>query len=427
MGLWHKLLYGGTSIEQRAAPSGLATPQVWLADALAGAAAPSGKRVSVQSAMGLAPVWAAVSIIAEQIGQLPLKVYKNVDGEDVEAQGSRGWRLLHDKPNSHTPAGRFWSTVAAHLLLWGNAFIVKRRDSLGLVDELHLLKPAEVTVFYNPGTGEKLFRHQPTDGSKPRDYSADDLLHIFGLSLDGIVGESVIAHCKASLGAALARDEYEGTFYARGTNLAGVLQHPQKLSKDAAVNLKESFDALYGRGSATAHGVPVLEEGMTFVPISSPMKDLEFVAAQQLSRTDIAVMFKLPPNTLGGSSGDSLTYSTVELNQQHIAIHAISPVTTTISQALTYDPAILPQTIFSCAFLLDAMMRADSKTRAEVYALGLDPAKGWLNREEVRRRENLYPADDSPAVEDVVAPQVPPGLPDVTPQPALNGSGAVPR
>jgi phage portal protein BeeE len=63
----------------------------------------------------------------------------------------------------------------------------------------------------------------------------------------------------------------------------------------------------------------VLEEGVKFHTVGNPMKDMEFVAAQQMSRTDIAVMFKLPPNYLGGSSGDSLTYATVESNQIQFA------------------------------------------------------------------------------------------------------------
>jgi phage portal protein BeeE len=124
--------------------------------------------------------------------------------------------------------------------------------------------------------------------------------------------------------------------------------------------------ALYG-GSGRAHGTPVLEEGLDFVPIGSPMKDLEFVAAQQLSRTDIAVMFKLPPNYLGGSSGDSLVYSTVEMNQEHFALHAIAPWTNTIAKAVSNDPGLLPQNVFYAEFTLEAMLRANAKDRGEFY------------------------------------------------------------
>jgi HK97 family phage portal protein len=263
------------------------------------------------------------------------------------------------------------------------------------------------------------------------------VLHIFGMSLDGVVGESVIAHCRAAIGAALARDEYEGGFYNRGATFPFSLSTDGQLSDTARSNLKESLKGY--QGSSKAFGIPVFEEGLTPVPLGSPMRDLEFVQAQQLTRTDIAVMFQLPPNALGGSSGDSLTYSTVELEQQHIALHAVAPVTETFAQFLTQDPGILPQTIFSCRFILDAMMRADSKTRAEVYtaALGDDKHPGWMRREEIRKLEDLSPADDKDRLDvptpdqiaagshgrlgDVLAPgNAPTGAPAV----ATNGSTA---
>jgi phage portal protein BeeE len=136
--------------ETRAAPtSGMAVPQTWFTEALSTGTAPSGKRVTVANAMGLAPVWAAVSLIAEQVGQLPLKVYREVDGERTEARSHRAWSMLHDKPNDHTPADRFWSTVTTQLLLYGNAFLRKHRDQFGLVDELTLLNPAHMLVYWD--------------------------------------------------------------------------------------------------------------------------------------------------------------------------------------------------------------------------------------------------------------------------------------
>src|SRR3954471_15468829 len=83
--------------------SGMATPATWFTEALSSGTAPSGQRVTATSAIGLAPVWAAISLISEQVGQLPLKVYREVDGDRVEARSHRAWALLHDKPNDHTP------------------------------------------------------------------------------------------------------------------------------------------------------------------------------------------------------------------------------------------------------------------------------------------------------------------------------------
>lgn len=382
--------------ETRAASSGMATPQSWLDDAFGSALTPSGKRVTVQSAMGLAPVWAAVSLISEQVGQLPLKVYRQVDGERVEARSHRAWGLLHDKPNEHTPADRFWSTVSTQLLLYGNAFIRKHRDQMGLVDELTLLNPSHMMVYWDGDQRIKEFRYTPLNGAL-QVLSPDEVCHVFSLSLDGVIGESVISRCRASFGVALARDEFEGAFYLRGATVSGVLEHPNKLSRESANNLKASWDLLYG-GSGRSHGVPVLEEGLKFAKVGSPLGDLEFVASQQMSRTDIATMFKLPPNYLGGSSGDSLTYATVESNQIQFALHAISPITGAIASALTADSGIFPQNVFDAEFVLDGMLRADAAARAAYYQTM--STIGAITPNEIRKLENLppLPGGDTPSI-----------------------------
>jgi HK97 family phage portal protein len=380
--------------EKRSA-SGLQYPSDWLTDAIGGPVASAGTRVSVSSSLGLAPVWSAVKLISEDVGQLPFKVYRDLgDGQKEEARSHRSWRMLHDRPNSFTPAGRFWSTVTVHLLLYGNAFLLKRRDESDMVSELWLLRPSEMTVKWWPMLGEKTYVHTPAQmvvsggvQDRRREYDDSEVLHIMGLSMDGLTGMSVIEQCRNPLGTAIARDEFEGEFYANGAVLSGLVEMEGRIRSDEALKrFKDSFKALYmGRGKR--HGIPVLEDGAKLKQVGSPMKDLEFVAAQNMTATQIAVMFNLPPNKLGGSSGDALTYATVEMNQTAIAIDAIAPVAHTIAQAVSQDPSLLPQNVFSAEFVLDAMMRADAKSRGDFYT-ALTGVKA-ITPDEIRKRENM--------------------------------------
>lgn len=377
--------------EERSLTSGLMNPAGFLFDAFdASTSVSAGTRVSTDSALGLSPVWAAVKLISEDVGQLPFKVYRDTgDGEKEEARQHRSWRLLHDRPNSYTPAGRFWATVAVHLLLWGNAFIEKRRDATsGLVDELWLLPPNDVGVKWWPNLRQKTYVYTPSDMSGPKvELDDDQVLHIFGMSLDGLVGLSVIDACRQSLGTAIARNEFEGEFYKNGAVLSGVVEMQGRIrSDDALKRFKESFKALY-TGSGRRHGIPVLEDGATLHTVGSPMRDLDFVASQNMSRTDIAVMFNLQPNELGGSSGESLTYATVEMNQTARATRAIAPLAKTISDAVSQDPSLLPQNVMTAEFVLEAMMRADAKSRGEFYK-ALSDVKA-ITADEIRKRENM--------------------------------------
>jgi HK97 family phage portal protein len=416
---------------EKRSTSGLQYPSDWLNDAIGGPVASAGTRVNVSSAIGLAPVWSAVKLISEDVGQLPFKVYKDLgDGQKEEARSHRSWRMLHDRPNSFTTAARFWSTVTVHLLLYGNAFLLKRRDETDTVVELWILKPSEMTVKWWPGLGEKTYVHSPaqvlTGGQQDRrEYDDDEVLHIMGLSMDGLTGMSVIEQCRNPLGTAIARDEFEGEFYANGAVLSGLVEMKGRVSDEALKRFKDSFRVLYtGRGKR--HGFPVLEDGATLKQVGSPMKDLEFVQAQNMTRTDVAVMFNLPPNKLGGSSGDSLTYATVEMNQTAIAIDAIAPMAHTIAQAVSQDPSILPQNIFSAEFVLEAMMRADAKSRAEFYKIMSEV--GAITQDEIRKRENMPALTEAQKRElnpPAPAPPAPGGLGLVAgaDAPVVNGNG----
>lgn len=375
--------------ETRATPTAtMDNPPAWLLDAFGSTPAASGQSVTVKKALGLIPLYAGVSLIAEQIGTLPFKVYRrDVDGEREEARSHPAWRLLNQKPNSSTPAGRFWSTVAVHLLLYGNAYI--RKVGRGASMELFILPPNEVAVKWWPHLGEKTFLWRPGDTLHGREQEFDetDLLHIMNMSLDGIVGLSAVDCCRNPLGSALARDEFEGGFYKRGTVLSGVVKLKGTVKSDGALQrLKDNLKALFS-GSGKSHDIAVFEDGAEWIPTSSPLRDLQFVEAQNLTATQIATLLKLPPNALGGSSGDGLTYSTVEMNQQQIGVNAIAPLTNTIAEAVSSDPAILPQNIFEAEFVLEGMMRGDAKTRAEFYEK-LVNMKAMLP-DEVRKKENL--------------------------------------
>jgi hypothetical protein len=60
-------------------------------------------------------------------------------------------------------------------------------------------------------------------------------------------------------------------------------------------------------------------------------------------------------------------------------------------------------------FEVDGLLRADARTRAEVYATSLDPVTGWLTCAEVRRLEDLEPEPPAaPTVMDVVNQTTPP-------------------
>jgi HK97 family phage portal protein len=362
--------------------SSFANPDPQTLDAFGMRQSWGGERVTVDRALGLTAVFSAVEKISEAIGSLPLKVFRVLeDDERIPATNHRAWRMLHDMPNSYTTAHTFWSTVAGMLLLRGNAFLLKARDQNDIVEELHLLDPTKVQIEFN-GMEKRFVLYDPAKV----EYTQDQVLHILGYSLDGMVGCSRIHYCRNALSIALARSRFEGERYSEGAQIPGVIEYPGRLGEQGVDNLAAGFRGKH-TGHGKRHGVPVLEEGATFKPIGMSMEDMQFVQAAQLSRSDVATLFNLPAAYLNASTGDSLTYATTESNQIQFATQAVSPLTNRIARALSLDPSILPWNVMYAEFVLEGLMRADMKTRAEYWEKL--KAMGVVDAEYIASRENL--------------------------------------
>jgi len=132
----------------------------------------------------------------------------------------------------------------------------------------------------------------------------------------------------------------------------------------------------------------VMAGEVEFLPISMPADDAQFLEQRKLSATEIARVFRVPPWMIGADAGSSMTYANVEQQALAFVTYSLRPWLILIEQALAADPDLCPPGVY-VEFLLDALLRADSATRSEVYARALDPITGWMSREEVRRLENL--------------------------------------
>ena len=364
-----------------------------LGGGFVGAGSYAGKPVSPESAVGVVPVFSAVQLLAGAVGSLPLVVHRRLpDGTRERAPESRQWRLLHDRPHPELAADELWEIVMSHLLLWGNAYLAKHRDEQGLVDRLWPLKPDRVMV--GRADGQRVFR---VDGHEIA-FTEQDILHIRGLSLDGLVGLSPIQLARQMLGNFLAMEEHQGRFWSRGAIPGGLIKIAKTLDEADQEKLRRQWEALH-RGTANAHRVAVLEEGASFEPMSMPLEDAQFVETTRMSDVRVAQLFRVPPYMLGASTGDSLTYSTVEGQGIDFVRWSLRRWLTRIERALARDSALFPPSsgaldrelngvsgVFP-EFLVDGLLRADTKIRYEAHALAL--ASGWMTRGEVRDIENL--------------------------------------
>ncbi len=372
--------------QEARATSGLQNPASWLFDVLTGGTSNSGITVNAHTAAAHGDVYSCIRVLTDAVSSLPCHVYRRTDTGRERASDSLPARLL-DRPSNMLTPSALWATVMAHLLLYGNCFIGKLRSGpTGIVTRLWPIAPSRVTVEIIGG--EPFYRLAPdaTD-TQGGTFTRRDILHVKGLSLDGYVGLSPITQARESLGIGMALEEYAATFFKNSAFPGGVITTPQTLSEDAAGRLKRSWNAFH-QGLKKSSSVAVLEAGAQFNALSIPPEDAQFIEQRRLSATQIARIFRVPPWMIGADSGSTMTYSNVEQQMLQFAVYSVRPWLVTIEQAFAADEDIFGDQTLYPEFLMDALLRADTTTRAKAYDLALN---NWMTQDEIRALENLPP------------------------------------
>lgn len=360
-----------------------------------GEPASSGERVNEQKALSVSAFWSAATMLAADIGSLPLHLFKRLgDGSKQRYETHPLYRLLHDSPNADMSAMQFRESLMLSVLISGNAFAEIERDQAGRPIALHLLQPSAVTPFFDD---QRQLRYR-VPGIRGGDVilSAYDLLHLRGPSGDGIVGYSLIELAKDTLGLALASGKYAGRFFRNYSQIGGIVTTPNALPDLARENLKKALEARH-QGADRAHGLLLLETGMTYTPTSVNPRDSQFAELREQQIREVARYFKIPPVMIGDLS--RATWSNYEQAQSQYYQQAIRPWLVRLEAEL--NRTLVSSLERSTQFFehsIEGYLRAAPQERANFYSALLD--RGVMTINEVRRLENLAPVTggDTPRV-----------------------------
>src|SRR3990167_7484457 len=218
----------------------------------------SGTNVTPETAMTCSAVFACVRAISEDVASLPLFIYqKRGDGGKNRAPFHPLYDLLHDQPNRWQTAFEFREMMQGHVLLRGNAFAQIVPGPRGPVDQLVPLHPDRVKPEVTED-GAIRYRVRRKNGVE---YTLldDEMFHLRGLSSDGIMGLSVVALARESVGLALSAEAYGARFFNASASPSGVLSTDQKLTPESAERMAADWQKNHA-GVENAHKVVRSEE-----------------------------------------------------------------------------------------------------------------------------------------------------------------------
>lgn len=212
----------------------------------------------------------------------------------------------------------------------GNAYVQIIRNNSGTPTQLICLDPDSVTVVIN---NNELFYQFINTGKIDSGGVLDssDVLHFKTLTDDGVTGISPIDQCANALKWGNSLEEFGSTFFSNGAKPSSILQTDRALSDTALQRLKTSFNNNYGK-LKNSNSTIVLEEGLTFKPISISPEQAQFLSSRQFSIEEVARIFNVPPHMLKDLSKSS--FNNIEMQSQEFVTYTLMPYITRIEQEM---------------------------------------------------------------------------------------------
>lgn len=348
----------------------------------------SGERVTTESALQLDAVWACIRLVAQTIATLPIFVYeRGEDGTNDLATGHSLYRILHDKPNAAMTAVEFWCAMYACKLLWGNAYAQIVRGYRDKVVALLPMRPDWTQVVRQPD-GSMLYRY--TWNGQTLDLPEEDVLHLKGFTLDGEIGLSAISAGRHSLGNAAAAEKTAGAIHKNGMRPSGVLTSPTYLTKEQRADAKVLMEGY--RGAMATGRVPLLEGGWTFQSLSIPPEDAQLLETRSYNVETICRWFGVAPAMIGHTEKSTAWGTGLEQMNLWFLTYTLRPHIKETEQALAAKCfTAAERSEYFAEYNVDALLRTDSKARAENYRTLI--STGVMTPNEARALENLPPVD----------------------------------
>lgn len=353
---------------------------------LGGPVHPSRAAYGQERALGLPALYSCTRLLAESLASLPLKIYISPPGTDTTSRYTGP--SIFDQPSPDTDVTLYdWLyQMMTALLLHGNAWgLISGRDGYGYPTGIDWIPPETVQVEDDAQQPWNPFRTRVYVQGRLFPNWRDDLFHVKGYALPGRTeGLSPLRSFALTVLSGIESQKYGADWYLNGGFPSGVFQNQElEVSLEDAREIRESLmEAIHG------HKPLVVGRDWDYKPVSVPPSEAQFLEATQMNATQVAAVYGLPPDRVGGRRGDSLTYNTVEQSTLQV-IEALRPWIVRLETAFF---RLLPQNRF-CRFNADALLKTDLKTRTEIYAQ--QRAIGMLTVDEIRDMEDRMPYPNS--------------------------------
>lgn len=360
-----------------------------------------GDGMTLDKALSYPPVWNAVSKITGHLAYLPLNLHQETAKGNQKKPKHIGWQRMRVRSNGYQTPFVFKRQLQLQALMVGNGYAYIKPDRSELIPMMAdrvetMLVRGEKLHFYKPDRDERLTLSEDIQLAMQRSkdagqaevipFSDAEVLHIPGLSYDGVSGKSLISLAARSWNLGIGSEYTERGRQKRGYSGGLMLEAPETSmmkQKDAEEFLDWFRKTHDGEDNAGKTGL--LTRGIKANVLNMSASDSQFLENRKFQRQDAALWFLLE-SILGDDS--SVSYNSLEQKNLAYLQNCLGPwlkVWEEECEVKLLTPSELERGYYF-KFNDGALLRTDKQTTATIIAtlrasqvINANEAREWLD------------------------------------------------
>jgi len=350
-------------------------------------------------------IFAAVSRLSNSMASLPVKLYR-----DFSPVNTRIADLIANAPNQSMTSFEFIRTLEVMRDTFGNGYALKMYDDRFQVEQLLLIDPKRVEPVIEQKTGELWYE---IDTPEARYYVNNmDMIHVKHIANVGrsiaynavaIKGISPIDVLKNTVDFDRKVRQFSLDSMDMAVKASFILKMNTQLSSDKKKEILANFKQFYQENG----GVIIQESGVEISPIKRDFLDTKVFEVEKITRSRVATVYNMPVHMLGETEG--VNYNSMEQLSLDFVQNTLVPIVRQYEQEFNRK-LLTPQERLKglyFKFNLGALLRGDTKTRAEFYfkmirSGGITPneMRAWEELPPLKGGDKLYMSKDLAPIDD---------------------------
>lgn len=327
-----------------------------------------------EQAMNVPSYAACVNMISETVSELPVKLYRTVDGKLEEVKEDARTRLLNKDTGDTLDGVQFKRAMVRDYLTGRGGYAYINRAG-NRIKSLHYVKEGEISF---QCTTDPIFKDYDilVNGIRYRPFQ---FLKILRNTENGYSGKSTVDENRQILSVAYHSLLYEKNLVKTGGNKKGFVKAQKRLSQPAVDALKEAWRKLYQNNT---ENVVILNDGLEFQEASSTSIEMQMNENKTSNSEEICKIFNMPPGMIRGGA--------TEQDRTDFIQYCLNPVLAVIECALNRDLLLEKEKgLFYFAVDTSDLTRGDIEKRFRAYETA--KKNGFMQIDEIRMKENLPP------------------------------------